>query len=110
MRNARLAERQKELGLEIVESNNRTFIETMRGVARMLANKKGVISADDLREYYDNFRYAKQIPAPRHLNAWGAVFKTSEWEPVGYMKSEQVSRKGGVIRLWKLKTIINSRR
>lgn len=102
MRNKRLAQRQKELGLELVENNNKTFVETMRGAARILARKKGAISSDDLHDWYDKNR--NKIPAPLHVNAWGSIFRTSEWMPVGFVGSEQVSRKGGIIRLWKLKT------
>jgi len=101
MRNKRLAQRQKELGLEIVENNNRTFIETMRSAARMLARKKEIISNDDLRDWYEKNK--ARVPGPLHPNAWGAIFKTGEWVSVGFIGSEQVSRRGGIIRLWKLK-------
>lgn len=103
MLNRRLSERQKELGLYLVEKNNQVFLATMRGIARIIARRKGKITSDDIREYHRKHHKAKQIPMPTHPNAWGAVFKTSDWKAVGYTKSKQVSRRGGVIRVWRLK-------
>lgn len=103
MLDANLAEQQKQLGLDLVEVSNPVFLETMRGVARMLARKLGEITADDVREYYDRHVGSLGVK-PTSPNAWGALFKTKEWECVGFIKSRQVQGHGNMIRKWRLTT------
>lgn len=102
MINARLSEQQKQLGLELVETSNATFLETMRSKARMLARKKGMITADDVREYYEQHKHELQIK-PTSPNVWGALFSTNEWLWIGYRKSKRVSNHSRPIGVWRLK-------
>lgn len=67
----------KETGQELVEIHNTTFCFTMRQLAVAIAKQNGgYVTVDDLRE-----RAAKEGIAPRHPNAWGAVFGKA---PTGY--------------------------
>ena len=99
-----LAERDK--GIARVKSKNSNFVETMRGVARMLAHKRPdkTVTADDLRGWYDK-NHNTYIDDPTHYNAWGAIFcNNSDFEFVGYVKSTQKQGHGNIIRRWRLKT------
>jgi hypothetical protein len=89
------ARKQRDEGIRRVAENNAEFLEAARGTARLVANSKGQVTADDVR---------KGCPVlPLHPNAWGAVFKGKEWEWTGqYRQSEAVSRHGGMQRIWRL--------
>lgn len=76
-----------------------TYVETARGVARLICRRKGIVSMDDVREVLS----AHGVTAP-HPNAIGAVFKGNEWVPVGFMKSKVPSNHARTIRTWRLKT------
>jgi len=102
MLNTRLSEQEKQLGLELIETNNATFLETMRSKARMICRKQGTITADDVREYYEQHKHELQIE-PTSPNTWGAIFTTKEWEWVGYQKSKRVSNHSRPIGVWRLK-------
>lgn len=102
MINAAESRSQKQLALDLVENHNPTFMETMRGVARMLANRNGSVTSDDLQEFYEIHKVKYDIPAPTHHNAWGAVFNTKEFIPAGYTQTKRVAGKGRVIRVWRL--------
>jgi hypothetical protein len=92
----------RDHGITKVASHNQTFLETARGIARMLCRQKGRITADDVRE-----ECAKRGIAPDHYNGWGGVFHKSEFECVGFTRSRQVQGHGNMIRVWRLKDANN---
>jgi hypothetical protein len=92
-----LALHERDKGVRRVASKNGTFLETMRGVARLICRQKGSVTADDLREWAD-----KHGIKPTHYNAWGAIFHKSEFTCVGRVTSKQVQGHGNEIKLWKL--------
>lgn len=91
--------KQKELGLSLVESNNATFVETGRGIARMLCRQNGKTCMSKVREKLDERGYQ-----PKSRNAYGAIFHSEEFECVGFTISTHASRRGGVERVWKLRS------
>jgi hypothetical protein len=88
---------EKQLGLDLVESNAQVFTETMRGYARMVARQHGVVTTDDLRRHADKIGLY-----PHHRNAWGAVLRRPMFKPVGFVQSEIQSNHARVIRQWAL--------
>ena len=74
---------------------NHQFLAIMRKQATKIANTSSRVCADDLRSYCS--RHEIQ---PESSNAWGSVFKSTEWRPIGYRSSLTPSRKGGVQRIW----------
>ena len=97
MLNAQLAEKEKQLKLALVEKNNDYFLETMRGVARILYRKlKRPITNDDVRDYYESHRGTLPL-IPTSQNVWSVLFRTKEWKRVGTVKSAQVQGHGNYI-------------
>ena len=76
---------------------NHQFLAIMRKQATIIWSRKDrvYVCADDLRSYCS--RHENQ---PESSNAWGSVFKSTEWRPIGYRSSLTPSRKGGVQRIW----------
>jgi len=102
MLNARLAEEQKQMGLDLVETSNPTFIETMRAQARRIARERGEVCADDLREWLETEGKRRGVPVPTSMNAMGAIFRGKEWVFVRFTKSRQVQGHKNLIRVWRL--------
>lgn len=98
MDNAQLALVLRDRGIELVSLSNASFLETMRGVARMICRDKGEVCADDLRDWAKDHGIE-----PSHKNAWGAVFKNGDFESVRFIRSRQVQGHGNLICIWKLK-------
>jgi hypothetical protein len=93
-----LALHERDKGVRRVASKNGTFLETMRGVARLICRQKGSVTADDLREWA-----GKHGIEPTHYNAWGAVFLCDDFYSDGRTKSNQKQGHGNDIRIWKLR-------
>lgn len=91
--------KQKELGLSIVEANNATFVETGRGIARMLIQKHGKTSMDEVRDKLEEMGLQ-----PKHKNAFGAIFRSPEFEAIGFKASTHESRHCGMQRVWRLRS------
>jgi hypothetical protein len=87
----------KNVGQDLVEENNRTFVATMRRRAVDIAMAKGRVTSDDLRR----FAFAEGIK-PDHPNAWGAVFRGHELVEIGRTKSRLTSNHHREIRVWGL--------
>ena len=86
----------RDQGIQQVAQNNEQFLEVARNIARSLAECRIEITADDVR---------KDCPIePLHPNAWGAVFKTNEFEWTGeYRRSALVQGHGNMQRIWRLR-------
>jgi len=89
-----LAERDE--GIRLVAENNQQFLDVARSTAKHLARWRGEVTCDDVRKVC--------TIEPLHPNAWGALFKTKEWEWTGrYRKSALVQGHGNMQRVWRLK-------
>lgn len=87
--------KERDYGLDRVGFNNQPFLRLMRAVARRIALRRGWVTTDDLREY------AKENNVvPSHPNAWGAIFRSSEWKCVGRRRSRVVSNHAREVRVW----------
>jgi len=88
----------RDAGIARIIDTNATFVETARGIARLLARRIGVVCMDDVRKVLNDYGIT-----PKHQNAFGAVFKGDEWVAVGWKQSEIPSNHGRPVRSWKLK-------
>ena len=98
-----LAERDK--GIARVKAKNADFVESARGLARMVARSKPdrIITMDDVRA---ELVHHSEIAKPTHYNAYGAIFNdNSDFEFVGYTKSVQKQGHGNIVRRWQLKVV-----
>lgn len=85
----------KKAGLDSVTDNNVTWLDRMRAVARRYVKLGGQVTVDQLREHADN---CGDMPA--HQNAWGAVFRGSEWVAIGFAKSTYATNNARRICVW----------
>ncbi len=85
----------KEEGLDSVSENNKAFLALMRAEARRLADQRGWVTSDDLRVYASQLNLE-----PTHQNAWGAVFKGTQWKVVGRRKSAVPQGHAREIKIW----------
>ena len=90
--------RGRDDGIERVIGNNECFATTMRGIARIIARRRGIVTSDDLREIAS--QYGIQ---PNHENAWGGIFRGKEWVCAGFIKSKLPSNHARTIRTWRLR-------
>lgn len=85
--------------IEQVQQNNREFIEACRNKARELCADKGFANPDDVREWADSMN----IHPVTSVNAYGAIWKSPEFETCGLVKSRIPSNNGRRVFLWRLK-------
>jgi len=88
----------RAIGLDSVEGSNMEWIDWIRGRARLIATRQGHVHTGELRRVA-----AFHDWEPEHPNAWGAVFRGGEWEPIGLVKNETPSAHARRIFRWKLK-------
>lgn len=88
----------RDEGIDKVSDNNQVFIETMRGYARMIIRNSGSVTTDSLRVIADQIGLE-----PNSHQAWGAIFRSKEFEACGYTHSRVPSNHGRLIRRWRLK-------
>jgi hypothetical protein len=72
------------------------FIHRMRQEARILSQRCGTVTCDDLRMIAVGLGLA-----PSHPNSWGAIFRGPQWILVGRQRSRVVSNHAREIRVWK---------
>jgi len=94
--NLEAARAARDEGIRQVSSNNQYFLEQARGTARLICESKGTVTADDVR---------RSCPVqPENPNAYGAVFKSRDFEWTGeYKQSEMVQAHGRMQRVWRLR-------
>ena len=82
-----------------LEISNAEFLAAIRKQAVRIASRRKArsLTIDDLR----NYAHQRGI-APRHPNAWGAVFRGQEWRSVDYRCSGIPSNHGRRVCVWRL--------
>jgi len=86
----------RDAAIARVISNNESVVATLRGIARILAQRRGVVTMDDVRQVANDYGIV-----PDHPNVFGAVFHARGWEPVGYVQSKIPTNRARVIRTWR---------
>lgn len=89
--------RARDEALESHESNHGDRLEECRAHLRMLCRSgRPWVCADDVRPL------VREMTAPgESLNWVGAVFRTDEWEPVGFTRSKVEGSHGNLLRTWR---------
>lgn len=88
----------KDAGIKRVSAHNEEWLRHARARAREVWIERGNVTVDDLRECLGYWQ-------PTHPNAWGAVFKSGDFEPCGWKASTTPSCHGRMIRVWRLKNV-----
>lgn len=86
----------KQQAFLLFETNRAEFLKYARWMAKQLAEKRGVITIDDVREVVS-------LPEGIDGRAFGAVFNTPEWETVGFTRSKNKLNHGRPISQFRLK-------
>ena len=94
MSTATVGREQMELGLARAESSHKEALDCAQLVAQFLGSDGAFISADDVFKIIDSKALGK---------ACGAIFRTSDWEFVGWQESTRESNHGRPLRAWRLK-------
>ena len=92
------AQRLKERGMRLAADNKKSHLETTRELAKNMATiaADNTITSDEVQ--------AVLIDRGIYLgNAAGSIFKTADWECVGFTPSKRTSSHGRIIRKWRLK-------
>jgi len=69
-----------------------------RALAKIIGQRQELVTADDVQFALENFGLGSEDLG----NAAGAIFRTSDWEAVGFTESERDSNRARVIRTWRL--------
>jgi len=88
-------------GIKTATSGREQALAKARSIAFWIANMKGFVTADKVREEYE-YRggdWAKDLG-----NAAGSIFKEkSKWECVGFESSTVTTSHARALRIWKLR-------
>ena len=75
--------------MESLEANHFTYLGFVRGIARDIARRDGIVSIDEVRAELT----ARDLPLPHDIGAderiFGALFRGSEFRPVGRRKTSR---------------------
>lgn len=100
---AKLAREARDEGIEQAASgtNKKLLLASVRKALVEIARSRPsrIVCADDGQAYLVSIGFTSE-----HLgNAAGAMFKGSQWEFVGFAKSDRVIGHGNTIRKWRLR-------
>lgn len=90
--------KRRGLALDGLEGKYPDFLARARHVAQGIAERRGEVTADDVREIL-------AIPVGIHPSVMGSLFRGSQWRRIGYQSSSQPQRKAGVIGVWELTSV-----
>jgi hypothetical protein len=96
------SERRKKVGMERAAWKRKVLLRDARRVAASLALTKGVVTADDVGDWYE----ARGIDLADLLGpASGSIFKTKDFEFTGRrVNSKRVKNHGRELKVWRLLT------
>jgi hypothetical protein len=86
--------RLKNRGLDLLEESQEDFLTAARKVAMEIRNRRGKVTADEVRDCLDALGIE-----PGHPNAYGAIFR-SGFTLVGFTRSTRPSNHGRRIAVW----------
>lgn len=88
----------QDRGIRKVAARNSEALNVMRSYARYHCLTHGTCTSDDVRKFAD--RAGLTVT---HPNSFGAIFRTGEFEAIGWQESEIESNHARPIRVWRLK-------
>lgn len=86
----------RDAGIAAVSIGREDWIAKARDMAIWIAKESGQVSINDVRHLID-------LPVDYHPSTWGAVFKSKDFEAVGYCQAIHPSAHARVVRVYKLK-------
>lgn len=86
----------RDAGIAQVSIGREEWISKARDLAVWIAKQSGQVTINDVRHLID-------LPDDFHPNTWGAVFRGSEFEAIGYCPATHPSAHARVVRIYKLK-------
>jgi hypothetical protein len=86
----------RDRGIALVSAGNEDWLYMARSIAAEIATSSGTVTINDLRERVE-------LPEELSPNLWGAVFRSGDFEPVGYTQATHPSAHARVVRIYKLK-------
>jgi hypothetical protein len=86
----------RDSGIARVSSGREDWILYARAVAIEIAEARGQVTINDVREVVE-------LPDGFPANVWGAVLRGDAFEPVGFCQATHPSAHARVIRIYKLK-------
>jgi hypothetical protein len=86
----------RDAGISRVSLGREEWIAKARDMAVWIAKESGTVSINDIRGVID-------LPDDYHPNTWGAIFKSKDFEAVGYCQATHPSAHARVVRVYKLK-------
>lgn len=89
----------RDAGLALVARGREDWLAYARSVAIEVAQATGQVTINEVRGRVN-------LPVDYHPNTWGAVFKSKDFEPVGFCQATHPSAHARVIRIYKLKNQI----
>ena len=86
----------RDAGIALVSIGREEWIEKARKAAIRFAQKHGSVTINDVRG---------QITLPEQFshNVWGAIFRSGDFQAVGYTQATHPQAHARVIRIYKLK-------
>lgn len=97
--NSPKAQAEKHAKMNFAAAYRDSILQKARELARELASGGQSITADDVQKALIDSGHS-----PASLgNAAGAIFKSKEWECVGWVASMRVSNHGRFIRSWRMR-------
>lgn len=84
----------KQQAMDLFEQKRHEFLQLARWEAVRIWKRKGNITVDDVRA---------EVSTPSDINpvCWGALFNSSDWECVGYVKTTRQQAHGRPVGCWK---------
>lgn len=86
----------RDAGISQVAYGREAWISKARNMAALIAQRSGTVNINDIRGVID-------LPNDYHPSTWGAIFKSKEFEAVGYCQATHPLAHARVVRIYKLK-------
>lgn len=95
MQQAEIGRAIRDAQLDLFQVRDAVFLDHCRALAVLVAKEQGKVSINDIRARI-------QIPAHMHPSVLGAVFKTKQFQAVGYTEATHPQAHARVVRVYQL--------
>lgn len=85
----------RDAQLDLFQARDAEFLSRCRALAVAICHQQGTVSINDIRA-------GIQLPAHMHPSVLGAVFKTKQFEAVGYTEATHPQAHARVVRVYQL--------
>lgn len=85
----------RDAQLDLFQVRDAEFLARCRAVATQICREQGTVSINEVRAHV-------MIPAEMHPSVFGAVFKTKQFQAVGYTEATHPQAHARVVRVYQL--------